>query len=59
MLWQILEVFGTGTAAVISPVERIGFRHDVYDIPIDPSQGIGPLARSLLEELNDIQVKVK
>jgi len=55
---RILEVFGAGTAAVVSPVDRIGFDGVDYPIPVDPdnpSAGIGPLAKKLLKELNDIQ----
>ena len=46
------EVFGTGTAAVISPVSEFGHREGT----LQTSEGtIGPLARKLLETLTAIQ----
>jgi branched-chain amino acid aminotransferase len=49
---QLREVFGTGTAAVVSPVGELGF--DDGDITIGNGQA-GPLALSLFAEINAIQ----
>jgi len=46
------EVFGTGTAAVISPVGSI--RHQDRSISIN-GEGIGPLAKKLFDEITGIQ----
>lgn len=46
------EVFGTGTAAVISPVGELGFNEG--PLVIGDGQP-GPLARSLYEEIMGIQ----
>jgi branched-chain amino acid aminotransferase len=46
------EIFGTGTAAVISPVGVLGFRDG--DLTIGDGQP-GPIARSLLDEIQAIQ----
>ncbi|CBN77949.1 C-terminal fragment branched chain amino acid aminotransferase BACT3 [Ectocarpus siliculosus] len=50
---QLLEVFGTGTAAVISPVNGIKYRE--HDIEVPSGDCIGPLAKRFWETLTDIQ----
>ncbi|MCU0104154.1 aminotransferase class IV [Acholeplasma vituli] len=50
---QIKEVFGTGTAATISPVGLIEYRGTSYHI----SDKIGPIAQRLYDTLNDIKTK--
>lgn len=55
---RVLEVFGSGTAAIITPVKNIRFRGADYPIPLDPdnpNEGAGPLARRLWRELVRIQ----
>ena len=55
---RVLEVFGSGTAAIITPVKNIRFRNVDYPIPLDPddaSGGAGPLAKKLWKELVKIQ----
>jgi len=49
---EITEVFGSGTAAVVSPVGRLRFRDRVYDIN---DNAVGPVAERLLTTLTDIQ----
>ena len=49
---RLKECFGTGTAAVISPVGWLAYKGKEYII----NQGqTGPLARKLFEELTGIQ----
>jgi branched-chain amino acid aminotransferase len=49
---RLEEVFGTGTAAVISPVDEIQYR----DTNININHGqIGPIARRLFDEISGIQ----
>ncbi len=48
---RLQEVFGTGTAAVISPVDEIQYRET--NININHGQ-IGPIARRLFEEITGI-----
>ncbi|MCD4842508.1 MAG: branched-chain amino acid aminotransferase [Methanosarcinales archaeon] len=49
---RLQEVFGTGTAAVISPVDEIQYR----DTNININHGqIGPIARKLFDEISGIQ----
>uniref|UniRef100_A0A0G4HLC3 Branched-chain-amino-acid aminotransferase n=1 Tax=Chromera velia CCMP2878 TaxID=1169474 RepID=A0A0G4HLC3_9ALVE len=55
---RIKEVFGAGTAAVISPVNLLSYKGVPLPIPLDPSdpsRGSGPLAAELLQRLQDIQ----
>lgn len=50
---QLLELFGTGTACVVSPVERIHYIGE--DIFIPTMQQEEPLFEALQKELTDIQ----
>ncbi|HSH04448.1 MAG TPA: branched-chain amino acid aminotransferase [Anaerolineae bacterium] len=49
---KITEVFGCGTAAVIAPVGKFGYRDDEYLIN---DYEVGPVAQRLYKELTDIQ----
>ncbi|KZT06788.1 branched-chain amino acid aminotransferase II [Laetiporus sulphureus 93-53] len=51
---HLVEFFGTGTAAVISPVERIGYVGEDIHIPTG-SDGMGPVSRPIWQRLVDIQ----
>jgi branched-chain amino acid aminotransferase len=50
----LLELFGSGTAAVISPVDRIGYQGEDVHIPTGPD-GMGPVSRPLWKQLVGIQ----
>lgn len=47
---QLVEMFGAGTAAVISPVDRIGYLGEDVLIPTGPD-GMGPVSRPIWTEL--------
>lgn len=49
---ELKEVFGSGTAAVISPVGNIKYHEKVIDIA---DGAVGPVAARLFDELMDIQ----
>jgi branched-chain amino acid aminotransferase len=54
---RVLEMFGTGTAAIVSPVNRILYEDKWYDVPIDaenPGAEIGRYAKRFLDLLQDI-----
>lgn len=51
----LLEIFGAGTAAVVSPVDRIGYLGKDVHVPVGPS-GAGPIAKAMLERISDIQL---
>lgn len=54
---EVLEAFGSGTAAVISPIKRIGLEDDGRPDLIVPEYdgGLGPIARGVFERLSQIQ----
>jgi len=55
---RILEVFGAGTGAIVSPVKTIGYNDRKINIPLDaknPNEQAGPLTRRLMKTLLDIQ----
>lgn len=49
---QLSEIFGTGTAASISPVSTLGI--DGQQLQVGQGQ-VGPLSRQLLKQLTDLQ----
>ncbi|KAI0786007.1 branched-chain amino acid aminotransferase II [Abortiporus biennis] len=51
---RLVEFFGTGTAAVISPVDRIGYLGEDIHIPTGPD-GMGPVSRPVWKQLSGIQ----
>ena len=51
---ELVELFGTGTAAIISPVDRIGYLGEDIHIPVG-EDGMGPLSRSFWQRLVSIQ----
>ena len=50
---KLEEVFGTGTAAVISPVGKLRYRNDVMTIG---DGGIGPVSQKLYDTVTGIQL---
>ncbi|KAJ3318404.1 branched-chain-amino-acid aminotransferase [Gonapodya sp. JEL0774] len=55
---RVIECFSSGTAAVITPIRAIGYEGRDLVVPLDPadpSQGAGPLARRLFDEVVGIQ----
>jgi branched-chain amino acid aminotransferase len=55
---RIIEMFGCGTAAVVSPIKRIQYKETMLDIPLDPknpTQQAGPLAKKLWDTILAIQ----
>jgi len=51
---RLVELFGAGTAAVISPVDRIGYMGEDVLIPTG-EDGMGPVSRVMWKELNGRQ----
>lgn len=51
---ELAEFFGTGTAAIISPVNRIGYLGEDIDIPVGEN-GMGPLTKAFWDRLDAIQ----
>jgi branched-chain amino acid aminotransferase len=54
---RIIEIFGSGTAAVVSPVSTIHYQGKDLKIPLDGTDGrAGKLAERVWKSLGDIQV---
>lgn len=49
---ELLEAFGTGTAAVISPIGELSFKNQPYRIN---NGEVGPVAKNLLTTIHEIQ----
>jgi branched-chain amino acid aminotransferase len=59
---RLKEMFGAGTAAIVSPIRSIHWRGQDYAVPLDPndtSSQAGPLTRKLSTVIMDIQYGVK
>ena len=57
---RLLEMFGAGTAAVVSPIRKIHYLGRDYEIPLDPSDlattsQAGPMAKRIWEAITMIQ----
>jgi branched-chain amino acid aminotransferase len=58
---RLIEIFGCGTAAIVSSVNRILFNKQWYDVPLNPENPaaqIGAYAEKFLIKLKDIQYGV-
>ena len=56
---RIVEMFGSGTAAIVSPIKCIKFHGKDYQIPLnplEPEKEAGPLAERLFKIITQIQV---
>ncbi|OQS05329.1 branched-chain-amino-acid aminotransferase [Thraustotheca clavata] len=53
---RLLEIFGSGTAAIISPVELINYNGVDINVPLDAEDGkSGKLTKRIWKEMTDIQ----
>lgn len=52
---KVKEVFGAGTAAIVSSVDKIGYEGVDIEIPTGPS-GLGDVAKAVLDRIQGIQV---
>ena len=52
---RLYEVFGSGTAVLVSPINEIQYKDKTIKVPINEEKGIGPLAERTLQMLNDYQ----
>ncbi|KAF0698293.1 Aste57867_11086 [Aphanomyces stellatus] len=53
---RLLEIFGSGTAAIISPVGLINYNGKDINVPLDAPDGkSGKIAKRLWKEITDIQ----
>lgn len=56
---RVIEAFGAGTAAIVSPIERINYKNKDYRIPLGKKvdNKAGELAMKLSEHIMAIQVR--
>jgi branched-chain amino acid aminotransferase len=52
---RLLEVFGAGTAAIVSPVRTIHYEGEDIEIPLQPGKEAGPLAERMKNWIEGIQ----
>jgi len=56
---RLVEAFGSGTAAVITSVEKIGYKGEDVIVPVDGGEegdaGFGRIAGSMMKTLSEIQ----
>lgn len=52
---RLLEAFGAGTAAIVSPIESITYKGSEIKVPVKPELGSGPLAKRILDTILSIQ----
>lgn len=48
---RMYEAFGSGTAAIVSPVQQFTYNDSQYQIPIEEEKGAGPLTQKMLKML--------
>jgi branched-chain amino acid aminotransferase len=52
---RLLEMFGSGTACVVTPIKSIRYKDMDLKVPIDAVLEAGPLSQRLFKALNDLQ----
>ena len=52
---ELVEAFGSGTAAVVSPIKEIGYHEKAVNVPLLPGEECGPLTKEVREWIADIQ----
>jgi branched-chain amino acid aminotransferase len=52
---ELLEIFGAGTAVIVSGVKNIEYNGVNYNIPVDEKLQIGPISYKIRETILNIQ----
>ncbi|SCU83449.1 LAMI_0C03268g1_1 [Lachancea mirantina] len=52
---ELVEAFGAGTAAVVSPIKEIGWQDENIDVPLQPGKQAGKLTEQIANWIADIQ----
>lgn len=55
----LVEAFGAGTAAIVSPIEEISYHGEPISVPLQPGKGVGALTEQVAEWIQDIQYGVE
>lgn len=52
---ELMEAFGAGTAAVVSPIKEIGWKDKDIQVPLIEGEQTGPLTKQIAGWISDIQ----
>lgn len=52
---ELVEAFGSGTAAIVSPIKEVGWNGEPIFIPLLPGEQSGALTKQVAEWIGDIQ----
>lgn len=52
---RLYEAFGTGTAAIVSPVQSFYYEGELFTVPIEQEKGAGKLTQRILQMMTDLQ----
>jgi branched-chain amino acid aminotransferase len=55
---RLYEVFGSGTAALVSPVCQFTYNETKFPVPIDETAGAGKLTQRVLQMLTEVQTGI-
>jgi branched-chain amino acid aminotransferase len=55
---RILEAFGTGTAAIVCPINSMNYKGNKYNLLKDPNKPLGELSGRFYNYLLDVQTGV-
>lgn len=51
---ELLEVFGAGTAAIVSPVKELNYHGDAIEVPLPEGKEAGPITETVAKWISDI-----
>lgn len=52
---ELVEAFGSGTAAIVSPIKEIGWKEESIDIPLLPGEQSGAFTKLVAQWIGNIQ----
>ncbi|CCF58598.1 hypothetical protein KAFR_0E04480 [Kazachstania africana CBS 2517] len=52
---ELVEAFGSGTAAIVSPIKEIGWKGESINVPLLPGEQSGALTKQIAAWIGDIQ----
>ncbi|KAG7870064.1 hypothetical protein KL918_000268 [Ogataea parapolymorpha] len=55
---ELVEAFGAGTAAVVSPIKEIGYNGTAINVPLLPGEQFGPLTKQIADWIAELQYGV-
>ena len=52
---ELIEAFGSGTAAIVSPIKEVGWNGEPIFVPLLPGEQSGALTKQVAQWIGDIQ----